>query len=278
MIEFGERLKQARESKGMTQQSLADKLFVTRQTISRWECGERYPDVETIKKISSILEVSADNLFADEDEKQVIEKSPVIERSWKNNVLLSMYAAIMVIFVIQAITYIDGSLRSGAGSFEFDTWYNVVMLVKNIFEIVLFALGFSWAVFENLIPKRIGIIVSGYFLLEGITYLLGIVFISQSAVKVITLSFIFIPYIIGAIMSYLFFLKGKNNSGVKAVLYLAIAFAVGHQIFSVIEIGKYAAIFMNITYWLSVALKIMILLSFVYEVLVLSKRRESVTQ
>lgn len=275
MIEFGERLKQARETKGMTQQSLADKLFVTRQTVSRWECGERYPDVDTIKKISSILEVSADILFADEDKKQVVEKSPVIERSWKNNVLLSMYAAIMVIFLIQAITYICGFIRSGAGSLEFDTWYTVFMLVKDIFEIILFALGFCWAVFENLIPKRIGIIVLGYFVLEGITYLLGIVFISQSVTKVITLSFIFISYIIGAIMSYLFFLKEKNNSGIKAVLYVVIAFAVGHQIFSVIEIGKYASSFMNITYWLSVALKIMILLSFVYEILVLSKRRDS---
>ena len=38
-MEFGERLKQAREKKGMTQQTLADRLFVTRQTVSRWENG-----------------------------------------------------------------------------------------------------------------------------------------------------------------------------------------------------------------------------------------------
>ena len=43
-MEFGEKLKQLREEKGMTQQKIADKLYVTRQAVSRWECGARYPD------------------------------------------------------------------------------------------------------------------------------------------------------------------------------------------------------------------------------------------
>lgn len=39
MVEFGEKIKQLREEKGMTQQKLAEKLYVTRQAVSRWECG-----------------------------------------------------------------------------------------------------------------------------------------------------------------------------------------------------------------------------------------------
>ena len=39
MVEFGEQLRRAREGKGMTQQSLAEQLYVTRQSVSRWECG-----------------------------------------------------------------------------------------------------------------------------------------------------------------------------------------------------------------------------------------------
>ena len=45
MVEFGEQLRRAREEKGMTQQSLAEQLYVTRQAVSRWECGDRYPDL-----------------------------------------------------------------------------------------------------------------------------------------------------------------------------------------------------------------------------------------
>lgn len=39
MVEFGEQLRRAREGKGMTQQSLVEQLYVTRQSVSRWECG-----------------------------------------------------------------------------------------------------------------------------------------------------------------------------------------------------------------------------------------------
>ena len=64
MVEFGEQLRRAREEKGMTQQSLAEQLYVTRQAVSRWECGDRYPDLLTTKKLSQILEMSLDDLLS----------------------------------------------------------------------------------------------------------------------------------------------------------------------------------------------------------------------
>lgn len=56
MAEFGEKVKRAREEKGMTQQSLSEHLYVTRQAVSRWECGARYPDLLNAKKLADILE------------------------------------------------------------------------------------------------------------------------------------------------------------------------------------------------------------------------------
>jgi len=67
MVEFGEQLRKAREAKGLTQQSLAEQLYVTRQTVSRWECGDRYPDLLTTKKISVILGISLDDLLSGEE-------------------------------------------------------------------------------------------------------------------------------------------------------------------------------------------------------------------
>ena len=60
MAEFGENLKRVREKKGITQQTLADSLYVTRQAVSRWEGGSRYPDIMTAKKMAQFLEVSLD--------------------------------------------------------------------------------------------------------------------------------------------------------------------------------------------------------------------------
>ena len=65
MAEFGENLKNVREQKGYTQQTLADHLYVTRQAVSRWEGGSRYPDLMTAKKMAQFLEVSLDELVYD---------------------------------------------------------------------------------------------------------------------------------------------------------------------------------------------------------------------
>ncbi len=99
MVEFGEQLRKAREEKGMTQQSLAEQLYVTRQSVSRWECGDRYPDLLTTKKISQILEVSLDDLLTGKEMKKVVERNPVIESKAANNVMIGLYACIVFSFV-----------------------------------------------------------------------------------------------------------------------------------------------------------------------------------
>ena len=75
MVEFGKKVKQIREERGMTQQALAEKLYVTRQAVSRWERGARYPELLTAKKIAKILNVSLDELLSGEElkEKNMIE-------------------------------------------------------------------------------------------------------------------------------------------------------------------------------------------------------------
>jgi transcriptional regulator with XRE-family HTH domain len=49
-VKFGEAIKKRREQLGLTQQDLAEKLFVSRQTVCRWENGSRYPDLVMAKK------------------------------------------------------------------------------------------------------------------------------------------------------------------------------------------------------------------------------------
>ena len=88
MIEFGEQLRKAREEKGMTQQTLAEQLFVTRQAVSKWECGERYPDLPTTKKISEALDVSLDDLLSGKDMNKVVERNQVVENKFANNMMI----------------------------------------------------------------------------------------------------------------------------------------------------------------------------------------------
>lgn len=66
-MNFGEAIKKRREQLGLTQQELAQKLFVSRQTVCRWENGTRCPDLIMSKKIALVLGISLDELIPGEE-------------------------------------------------------------------------------------------------------------------------------------------------------------------------------------------------------------------
>lgn len=66
-MKLGERITEKRKEQGMTQAELAEKMLVTRQTVSRWEAGAVYPDIEKIAELAAILNVSCDYLLTDTD-------------------------------------------------------------------------------------------------------------------------------------------------------------------------------------------------------------------
>ena len=60
---FNENLRYAREQKGLSQKDVAEKIGVAKSTYSLYVSGNREPNVQTIKKISDVLNVSADDLL-----------------------------------------------------------------------------------------------------------------------------------------------------------------------------------------------------------------------
>lgn len=74
---FSEKLKAERNKKGWTQDELAEKLFVSRQSVSKWENNQNYPSIEIIIKISDLFGITIDELLRSDEEltKQVIKES-----------------------------------------------------------------------------------------------------------------------------------------------------------------------------------------------------------
>lgn len=68
MMELGEKLKSHRENKGFSQVFVAEKLNVSRQSISKWENDRGYPDYDNLILLSQLYEVSIGELL-DENEK-----------------------------------------------------------------------------------------------------------------------------------------------------------------------------------------------------------------
>ena len=62
-MELGKRLKECRLKLEITQEELADKLYVSRQTISSWENDKSYPDIHSLLMISDLFGVSLDSLI-----------------------------------------------------------------------------------------------------------------------------------------------------------------------------------------------------------------------
>lgn len=61
---FSDTLRKLRAEKGLSQQTLADKMFVTRSSVARWETGSRLPDAATISRLAEILGVDVNVLLS----------------------------------------------------------------------------------------------------------------------------------------------------------------------------------------------------------------------
>ena len=65
-MEFHEKLQQLRKQKGLTQEQLADQLYVSRAAVSKWESGRGYPNIDSLKALAKFYSVTIDELLSGE--------------------------------------------------------------------------------------------------------------------------------------------------------------------------------------------------------------------
>ena len=80
---FGERLYQLRKQKYISQEELADTLNLSRQSISKWELDQTYPDIDNLVRLAEYFDVSVDFLVTGED-KEIAEKQVDEQPNQKN--------------------------------------------------------------------------------------------------------------------------------------------------------------------------------------------------
>ncbi|MGN0424027.1 MAG: helix-turn-helix domain-containing protein [Acetatifactor sp.] len=66
-MDFQDKLKELRKNRGLTQEELAQALFVSRTAISKWESGKGYPNIDSLKAISKYFSVSLDDLLSTDE-------------------------------------------------------------------------------------------------------------------------------------------------------------------------------------------------------------------
>jgi len=82
-MEFGERIKRTRQHQDLTQETVAKNLHVTRQTISSWERGKSYPDIDSLIRLSDYFQISLDTLLKNDTGLTDTLRKPVVLQSIK---------------------------------------------------------------------------------------------------------------------------------------------------------------------------------------------------
>lgn len=74
-MEFHEKLQQLRKQRGLTQEQLAEHLFVSRAAVSKWESGRGYPNIDSLKAIAAFYSVTIDALLSGEEVLTIAEET-----------------------------------------------------------------------------------------------------------------------------------------------------------------------------------------------------------
>lgn len=100
-MELGKRIKEYRNIVGWNQDELAEKMFVSRQTISNWENDKSYPDIQSLLLLSNLFDVSLDQLVKGDIEKmtEIINKKDIKEMN-RYGKIMTMGLLLIIILAV----------------------------------------------------------------------------------------------------------------------------------------------------------------------------------
>ena len=89
-MEFNEKLQELRKQKGLTQEELAEELFVSRTAVSKWESGRGYPNIESLKAIAKFFTVTIDELLSGDELLTISEEENRLKEKHLRNIVFSL--------------------------------------------------------------------------------------------------------------------------------------------------------------------------------------------
>ena len=183
-MEFHEKLQELRKSRSLTQEELAEALFVSRTAISKWESGRGYPSIDSLKEISSYFSVSIDDLLSGEQLISIAEKENKSNLNRVCDLLLGFVDlfSLMLIFLPLYPKPVDGYVYS----------VNLLGYVdSNTFIIRIY-----WALFISLTITGIVKILMVYFKFEKGKKAVTFISVGLSIIAVLFLAMAREPYAI----------------------------------------------------------------------------------
>lgn len=146
-MEFGQKLKEARNRAGLKQEELAQTIGVSRQTVSNWENNRSYPDIGSLMKLSDLYGISLDELLKEDRKIQehFAHKAAKKKRFWQLVLEYALVAEIVgILFAGQDFTTLGYGLQIiGSVWVWIALWMHIRLFDHTKEEISRFVLGFS---------------------------------------------------------------------------------------------------------------------------------------
>ena len=98
-MEFGEKIQKLRNQNKWTQEQLAEKLYVSRTAVSKWESGKGYPNIDSLKDIAKLFNKTIDELLSSEEIIDIAKKENNSNMKKANNLIYGLLDIISVLFI-----------------------------------------------------------------------------------------------------------------------------------------------------------------------------------
>ncbi len=160
-MEFNEKLQELRKNKGLTQEELAERLFVSRTAISKWESGRGYPSIDSLKEIARFFSVTIDDLICSDEMISVAENE---KREFADKYASLICNVIDILLVILLFIPAFGNGTSSSETVSLFELNGITPWVKTVFVVIIGITilngicGVILAGFSKLVWKRHGLV------------------------------------------------------------------------------------------------------------------------
>ena len=124
-MEFSKKIQELRNKNKLTQEQFAEKLYVSRTAVSKWESGKGYPSIDSLKYISKIFNVSIDELLSNEEIIDIAKNENTSNIEKINNLVYGLLDIMSILFIFLPLY----------GQKIGEKFYTVSLIINDIFII-----------------------------------------------------------------------------------------------------------------------------------------------
>ena len=133
-MEFNEKLQELRKSRGLTQEELAEALFVSRTAVSKWESGRGYPSIDSLKEIARYFSVTVDELIRPEEILSVAETD---KKDFLNKHVSFICGALDILLILLLFIPVFGNGPDSTEAVSLFDMANIALWIQTVFAVLI---------------------------------------------------------------------------------------------------------------------------------------------